>query len=201
MSDGKGRPVQPKCEQCGKALYKRMDSGGVKTTDPYGWCRNAKCSAYNTDQSGESRFAPIGGAAPDKAEPKPKAEAKPSGKPSKAPKVVPPAPKKAPPKPDKAKAKARAAKDAAEAAKVAEDAAAAVGAASEASEAPEGSTPLDKARHRIGLAMKAVEKTYSKAVIGLTLAIVSQEMGSHEAANALIREYDLTEQYGIEPKE
>lgn len=200
--EGKGRPVQPKCSHCGKALYKRMDPGGVKTTDPYGWCRNASCEAYNTDQSGESRFAPVGGTAPvkpasAKTEPKPAAKVEPKAT-GKAPKVVPPKPTKAP-APDKAKTKARAATDAAEAAEVAEAAAAAVGAKSaEPSGSKEGA--VAKARERIGLALAAVEKTYSKAVIGLTLAIVSQEMGSHEAANALIAEYGLTEQYGIEPK-
>lgn len=187
MSEGRGRPVQPKCTHCGKALYKRMDPGGVKTSDPYGWCRNASCEAYNTDQSGESRFAPIGG------------EAKaPEAKPKKAPEA----------KAKKGAKKAKAKKGAAEAAEAAEAVAAAVGAKPKkgtkkpaAAPAPDESPAVEKARGRIAKALEAVEKTYSKHVIGLTLAIVSQEMGSHEAANALIAEYDLKRLYGIEPRQ
>jgi outer membrane biosynthesis protein TonB len=202
----KGRPVQPKCPKCGKALYKRMDPGGVKTSDPYGWCRNASCESYNVDQSGESRFAPIGGAAPPpkKApEAKPKAEgkpeAKPAAKPAAAPKVTPPPPKKAPAPVAKKAAKAKADADAKASAEVAEAAAKAVGAKLSAPAKGEGDA-VDKARERISKALEAVEATYSKAVIGLALAIVSQQMGSHEAANALIAEYDLEAKYGIKPR-
>lgn len=194
-TEGKGRPVQPKCEHCGKALYKRMDPGGVKTADPYAWCRNASCEAYNTDQSGDSRFAPIGGAAPAK-----KAVAKPASGGTSAPKVAPPPPAKPAPKPDKAVAKKRAAQDAAEAAAVAEAAAAAVGAKADAASDDGELDVVAKARKRIQLALDAVEKTYSKAVIGLALAIVSQQMGNNEAANALIAEYNLEELYGIQPR-
>jgi hypothetical protein len=197
----KGRPVQPKCPKCGKALYKRMDPGGVKTSDPYGWCRNSGCELYNTDQSGESRFAPIGGAAPPskKSEGKPasKPEAKPA--PTKAPKVAPPPPKKAPQPVDKKAAKAKADAEAKASAEVAEAAAKAVGAKLAPAAEGEGDA-VAKARKRISQALEAVEATYSKAVIGLALAIVSQQMGSHEAANALIAEYDLEERYGIKPR-
>lgn len=56
-----GRPQQPKCSHCNKALYKRMDAGPVKVEDTYGWCRNPSCDHYNQDQSGASRFKPLEG--------------------------------------------------------------------------------------------------------------------------------------------
>jgi hypothetical protein len=56
---------------------------------------------------------------------------------------------------------------------------------------------IQKARLRIREAL-AINGTYSKAVIGLTLTIIAQEMKSHEFANRLIDEFDLAKVYGIE---
>lgn len=57
-----GRPQQPRCAVdalgCGKALYKRMDSGTVRPDDSYAWCRNQGCAHYNIPQA-KSRFHPI----------------------------------------------------------------------------------------------------------------------------------------------
>jgi type IV secretory pathway VirB10-like protein len=212
MTSYKGRPVQPKCDHCGKALYKRMDSGPVKTADPYAWCRNRECEQYNRDQSkGKSPHKALGGVSkvtvPAKRAPDPS--------PPKAP-AMPPAKKAAPPKPAKdapdrdamvADAARKAHREAAAAATEtsAEDAVSeAVEAAREAAAA---ATPAAgeheatvKARARIKKAIMTVQQTYSRNVIGLALAIVAQETGSHEAANALIREYKLDTAYGIQPR-
>jgi len=56
---------------------------------------------------------------------------------------------------------------------------------------------IQKARLRIREAL-AINGTYSKAVIGLTLTIIAQEMKSHDFANRLIDEFDLAKVYGIE---
>jgi hypothetical protein len=216
MSNFKGRPEQPKCEHCGKALYKRMDPGAVKPADPYAWCRNAACSHFNQDQSGgTSRFQPQGGAAPA---PAAKPAAKPVAKPVAA-AAKPATPAKAPPKP--APTSEAAAKKApvpviaprpappktakptlpalADDALLAAVEASVEEAAAERKAGVEGEATA-KARERIRKAMEAVEATYSRSVIGLALAIVAQETGSQAAANALITEFNLQEQYGIQPR-
>jgi len=213
-----GRPKQPRCEHCGKALYKRMDPGQVRKSDPYAWCRNKACSHYNTDPSGASRFAPLGGVealakAPVKRKPKPKA---------KKPKAVlawPVARSEAdaelmraiedmPDGPDRIEAHARLAAtiEVALKAKAAEDAAPDIGgddlaqaiaeAKAEASE-PEA---VSKARSRIRKVVEAAESQFGPQAIGLALAIVTQETGNNEAANHLIQEYDLELAYGIEAR-
>lgn len=128
----KGRPKQPRCGACKKALYKRMDSGQVKKSDPYAWCRNKGCVRHNQDQTtdGSSRFDVL-------------------------------------------------------------------------NEASEGSMEPDavtKARARIKAVMSAAETQYGSNVVGLALAIVTQELGNHEAANSLIAEYELDKRFGIEPR-
>lgn len=68
---------------------------------------------------------------------------------------------------------------------------------------PEDSEPaaVKTARERIRDVLEAVHRQYDHNIIGLTLAIVSQETGSHKAANALISEYDLDKKFGIHPIE
>lgn len=56
---------------------------------------------------------------------------------------------------------------------------------------------IKRARARIKAAL-AVNGTYTKAVVGLTLTIVAQELGDKEIADRLIDEFKLTETYGIE---
>lgn len=137
----KGRPQQPKCPGCKKALYKRMDSGQVKKADPYAWCRNKKCIAYNSDQSsGATRFQALNGVQPE-------------------------------PEPFKAEV-----------------------------DFPAEPEAVSKARARIRSVLDATEAKFGSNAVGLALAIVSQETGNHEAANALINEYKLAEQYGIQPR-
>lgn len=55
---------------------------------------------------------------------------------------------------------------------------------------------LQKARARIRKAISDGGE-YSQNVIGLTLTIVAQEMGSNEVADKLIDEYKLTKLFGI----
>jgi len=175
-----GRPQQPKCE-CGKSLYKRMDPGSVKTSDPYGWCRNKKCSRYNVDQSGESRFSPLEGEPVGTAPTTPTAPAKPESD------VVDPAhDAKRQKSLRKSLAKTKAKK--------------------EAPEAPEPESEGDepeavrKARARIKKVVEAAKVQFGTQTVGLVLAICSQETGNHDAANQLIAEYNLTERFGIEPQ-
>ncbi len=60
---------------------------------------------------------------------------------------------------------------------------------------------VTKARNRIRDVLKAVEAKFGTNAVGLALAIVSQETGSDEAANALIAEYRLSELYGIQQRD
>lgn len=157
-----GRPKQPKCPECGKALYKRMDPGQVKKSDPYAWCRNKACALHNRPQE-TSRFSPLG--ADDGKVMLPAAE------------------------PDATEAAESEAKRAKRAKKVAPS-----------PEAPAEPEAVAKARARIKKVMDAAETQFGANAVGLALALVTQEMGSHEAANALIAEYQLDKHYGIEPR-
>jgi len=55
-----------------------------------------------------------------------------------------------------------------------------------------------KARERIQKALKADQGQDN--LIGLTLAILAQEMGHSEIADQMIDEYSLTERFGIQKK-
>lgn len=57
---------------------------------------------------------------------------------------------------------------------------------------------VQKARQRIRQLVKAVTADQDKSAVGLVLAIVNQETGSHEAANQIIDEYKLDELFGIQ---
>jgi hypothetical protein len=57
---------------------------------------------------------------------------------------------------------------------------------------------IRKARSRIrAILVKVGAVGMDSNVIGITLAIVSQETGNHEAANALIDKFDLEDAFGI----
>lgn len=56
---------------------------------------------------------------------------------------------------------------------------------------------IRKARERIRAFVREVTKDAPKASIGIVLALVNQETGSHKAANALIDELDLEKSFGI----
>lgn len=169
----KGRPKQPKCKSCGKSLYKRMDTGQVLKTDPYAWCRNKDCKKYNQDQSGKSRFKPLGDDAVKKSQTAGYWDAI-RGKGKEGSKEPPPA------KPSKPKSLPMATPP--------------------VLVEPKEPEPVRKARARIREVMEATEAQFGPNTIGLALAIVSQETGNHEAANSLIREYNLTKLYGIQPR-
>lgn len=201
MSNFKGRPAQPKCD-CGKALYKRMDAGPVKTSDPYAWCRNRACAKHNKPQAEGSPHAPIGGVAaivdPDALRasvgaPRKGSRAYAEAANKRAREIVaarPPLARKA--KPAHVPATVEAAVS--EAVEMARKAAAKVAPA-------EGEPPaVQMARARIKKAIESVKQEYTSNVIGLALALVAQETGSHEAANALIRDYKLDAAYGIQPR-
>ena len=179
-----GRPQQPKCS-CGKALYKRMDAGPVKTTDPYGFCRNRDCEHYNKDQSGESRFSPLA-----RKSGAPKAKTIPPAAPKKS--TIPPAkhktspPTKAP-RPDKLGAtihEVLKTRDPARKPKTIVP--------------PPSRDPISRARDQITQIM-AEKGEHAKATVGIALGLLSQETGSKDAANLLISELALSDKYGIEP--
>lgn len=223
MTKGKGRPKQPKCPHCAKALYKRMQAGQVKKTDPYAWCRNKKCARYNIAQDPATRFGPLGGVA---LAPRPKAKPKPAPKP-KVPKPTLEWPEmdaetptgaslasqmwivdamKDGPNRTEAHATLVATIRVARQAEANEDAAPDIGGGAMAEailsatmDATEPSS-LAKARARIRTVVERAASQFSPQTVGLALAIVSQETGNHDAANALIAEYGLTERYGIEPR-
>lgn len=179
-----GRPEQPKCPECKRAVYKRMDAGPVKTSDPYAWCRNQKCDMYNTDQSGgKTRFPALGGKAPEK--PAKKAEAE------KPPKFAKPAKEREAAEDEKPAKPLKTARPTVKLGKKPEKA---------AKSDEEKAAIMESARERIKKAIGAVEQSYSKAIIGLALAIVSQEIGQHDAADSLIREFKLEKKYGLKPK-
>lgn len=186
----KGRPKQPKCEGCGKSLYKRMDAGPTKTSDPYAFCRNKDCRFH-----GDIRVASPAstGAQATATDGKKKSTRS--------------ATKKKVQQHNEPTAKTQAKGSTVE--RVTKEVAAAV-----VSEAPPplcekcGSTVCEclptepeavtQARARIRKAI-ADAGPYSQNVIGLALSIVAQELGSHEVANELINEFQLTKQFGIMP--
>jgi len=188
MSNYKGRPKQPRCDCCGKALYKRMDAGPVKPSDPYAYCRNVAC-----DRHGDIRTPPVAtgpqAAEPDGRKKSPrsatkkksrKATAKPPVKETVAAEAPPPAeaPVQTPvqaPKPLCAKCGCAVCEC-----------------------LPVEPEVVQEARQRIRKAIAGAGR-YSTNVIGLALSIVAQEMGSHEVANELINEFQLTKRFGIVP--
>jgi hypothetical protein len=178
-----GRPKQPPCPKCGKALYKRPDAGSVNTTDPYGWCRNTSCETFGTDQSGASRFDKKAASKKGQqelfkkgAEAKPKAKSKPE-----APEVE--------TTNKKSKTVVEEVKEAIEDVPELVD--------EDDIDDEQESDALQVARKRIRQIMEVVEQTHGKHLIALALAILSQDTGSHSAANAFIREYGLDKKYGI----
>lgn len=159
-----GHPKHPRCPKCGKMMFKRMDAGRVRKTEPWAFCRNEKCERYGANQAKDEALRELNKqiAASGKTKTKPKA----SPELKKAFKTLLP---KSKPKPEKPTAPLKKAE-------------------------PEA---IQKARLRIREAL-AINGTYSKAVIGLTLTIIAQEMKSHDFANRLIDEFDLAKVYGIE---
>lgn len=42
----KGRPKSPRCPECGKSLYRTMETGDKRITSLYPYCRNVNCRIY-----------------------------------------------------------------------------------------------------------------------------------------------------------
>jgi hypothetical protein len=207
-----GRPVQPKCPHCGKAMYKRMDAGAVKTEDSYGWCRNAACDHFNVDQSGASRFKALEGveAKPSKVAkleeaagitPKAKSIAPPKAKTTILPpaaastkaKTLPPGAIEAP-KAKKAKQEAEPAPVAAKSKSIAPEAVKAKPLTVPPSDDP---AEMIKARRRIKKII-AAEGDSKASAIGAALGILNHEAGNTKLGDKLIQELGLSE-YGINP--
>lgn len=169
----------PKCATCGRALFKAPDVGvKVKPTDEYQYCRNPDCDQYCYRETGAAPEAP----------PEPTT-----------PPVPAPPPARAGSAPARPKRRARAADEVAEPPPPEE-----TPVAKEASEAPEAEAgegepiSVHVARARIKALLSQWTDGRSAVAIGLVLAIVNQELGCHEGANALIREFKLDELFGLE---
>lgn len=189
-------PPHPRCPKCGKMLFKSMAPKSVKKSDPWAYCRNKDCSSTGLDLSAlidqaafgviskaSSRLKAKPSAEPEKAaakrelaEPVSKAKSKPK---------LPPLPKVS--KHERAKALGKAHR--------------AVMGKKLADELDKKTEPeqVTRARDHIRRAL-ALNGEHSKAVVGLTLTILAQEMGGHDIANRLIDEFKLGEQFGIEKR-
>lgn len=170
-SNRKGRPKHPPCPACKKSLYKQMGKKPCSTEDPWAFCRNEACKLYGQDQTGGKASAalsvPKGKPLPPKLPALPHAK---KGKPAPAVKTA------ATPGKDPFKEMSEALK-----------------ARSVPKTEPE---EIKRARARIKEALH-VNGEYTKSVVGLTLALAAQELGSQDVANRLIDEFDLTK-LGIE---
>lgn len=163
-----GRPAQPKCPSCGKALYKHLPDASlpkgkytsVKKADPYAFCRNVKCELHGDIRQTKLKLEPAHKDA--------KAKAKPKRKRTRA-------------KPKQTHKQKPLCEDCGRLKCVCE---------------PE---MIKKARVRIRNAIGGGD--HARNAIGLALAIVAQEMGSNDVASKLIKEFNLTELYGIQPVE
>ena len=144
----------PKCKSCGRALFKGTTVGSkVKPSDPYQYCRNAKCAEYCAKHAPEQD----------------------------APKLLAPDPPKGGPASVEVIAKTerplrRRARP-----------------ASDRTTKPQDSSPVATARARIRMLVAEGDP----AALGLTLALLNQEVGNQAAANALIDEYKLDEKFGL----
>jgi hypothetical protein len=182
--------AHPKCADCDRALYKAMEKGAkVRPEDPYAFCRNPSCPQYGYRDAepteGEPEAPPEEASAPE-AEPEPATDVPASA--AQAPPAAPPVQARrlrsrpagdAPPPPPSA--------DLAEAptfkAAVVE---------------PEGEPlAVAMARARIKAILEKVAPGKSPAAIGLSLAILNQELGCHAGANALIDEFSL-DRFGLQ---
>jgi len=75
-------PKHPKCETCGRAMYKTMVPGrSVRPLDPWAYCRNPECDLYGEKQSSdETADERVAKAAAGETAPKGEAESKPKTK-------------------------------------------------------------------------------------------------------------------------
>ena len=181
-----GRPKQPKCKSCGKALYKRMDPGKVKPSDSYAWCRNESCKKYNKPLKA-TRFKPLG--VSDEATEVPPAVSS-EEKAEKSP-PVPKRRRRARPTPIHKQKPSRDSADTSQEKEVSKE---------KEEKADKAAEAVRRARARIKAVVDAVDDQFGSSAVGLALALVSQETGNNEAANILIRDYNLTELFGINPK-
>lgn len=162
-------PKHPPCPGCGRALYKSAVVGKqVKKTDPWAFCRGKKCDRYGQDQTKFKTTDDLHAALAKTPVPEP----------------TPTLPKEAP--------EATCEHSCPE---LAQDGRCTLDGLLSTQEAPKPVEPehpsIAKARERIrGLVEQAAGDT-APNIVGLTLALVSQETGNHAAANALIDEYSL----------
>ena len=163
----------PKCPGCSRALYKAMDKGSkVSPEDPYQFCRNSACPCWGwrTDDSAPAPEAQTAAqeVEQEQPEPAPTAPAPPEG----ARLLRRRAPHKAGNPPP---------------------------ALPPSVPVDEPKSPVDAARESLRLLVgtQKWDDPKAAAAVGLTLALLSQETGNHEAANVLIDKYDLG-RFGIQ---
>lgn len=165
--------IHPRCPSCGRAMYKSMEPKAVKASDPWAYCRNKACAVGGVDQSKTVVLTALG----DK-----------TSKVIAGIKAAQPSPKQI----KAAKKSIAAAADIPRHSKKQQP-------TPEAKPSKQEPIEVQRARERIRTAL-AINGDHSKAAIGLTLTIVAQEMGSHEVANKLIDEFNLSNQFGIEKR-
>ena len=196
-------PTHPRCPKCSKPLFKRIDSGKVKKTDPYAYCRNAACELFHGREPGRVRtigLADVGWASDVAPTPAPaKASGRARGRTVQAAAEI-----------VKSAAAAMETKSGVETPKLVDS----PPASRSGKRLPRKAIPLaDKTPPTMPMqAVDAVEKVRRRIkeilakftgdgapreAIGLALAIANQETGSHAAANALIDEFDLG-RFGIQ---
>ena len=171
MSKG-AHPKHPRCPGCGKAMYKAAVKGTqVKKSDPWAFCRNAKCKLCGMNQAADDQDTERWRVAAAKAR-----ENLPKAKPKKQSKAKPPPA----PEPENNK-------------KLTEP-------LSSPGDEPEAVHKARfRIREVLRKALAGTDAT--PTTVGITLALVSQETGNHAAANAIIDEYKLTDLLGIQKQE
>ena len=190
MANKNGRPKQPKCPECKKALYKSIVSQSVKKEWPYVYCRNEECKCHGdirehgkkapkqankAKKRKDIKDTPLKGAKTSNKAPKttPKGRSTDASKQQKERKENKPQPpeKVAPRKLCSTCGRVECICEA---------------------KKPIENEQIAQARGQI---KQAIDQ--NRGVIGLTLAMLNQELGDHKAANRLIDEYDLTTKFGI----
>jgi len=183
--------AHPRCAGCNRALYKSMEKGAkVRPEDPYAFCRNSVCEQYGYRGSEESEPA----ASEPEAEPEAEEEPEPANEVPEPPAAPPPlAPEgarrhkrsrpagEAPPPPPRV--------DVAEETTIKDTIV-------EPEESEGEPVAVAMARARIRAILEKVTPGHSAAAIGLSLAILNQELGCHAGANALIEEFGL-DRFGL----
>ena len=168
----KKHPKHPRCPGCSKAMYKGLKGDKApKKTDPWRFCRNKKCELFLRDQTISGEPTVVGA--------KPVADEKKRGDQIAQDLLDAPPEKVATKKVVKAHGPQLQSLLAGN------------------GRAEHQAIAITRARIRATLE-EAGAGDYDHNIVGIALALLSQETGNHAAANALIDEYKLDERFGIQ---